>query len=348
MKILFLPKYYEEGASSRYRTFNYLKYFKDAGIDFEVKPLLYKGYVSDLYNKNITVFSKLKVGLYILKRIIYLLFNKHKYDLLVIEKELFPKAPYIIEKILLKGVKYTLDYDDAVFFKYEKNIFLKNKVHRLSQNSALTTVGNKWYFSYIKSDKLEYLPTVVDIEKYKVKNYYKKIKKNTVNIVWIGSPSSEKYLEIIKQPLEKLSLEFDIKLIIISNGNKYNYKFPYESYKWTEKNEVELILKGDIGIMPLEENLFEKGKCGFKLIQYMACGLPVIASPLPANIEIVTKEVGFLAKNEEEWYKYLKILIEDKELRKKIGKKARKRVEKYYSYQRCGNEYLELIKKVLK
>lgn len=347
IKVLFLPKYFPEGASSRYRYYNYKKYFENNGIEVDYKPLMRDGYVKRYYNgeKN----NKFDLLFDIIKRIIFILFNKKKYDYIVVEKELIMFCPYFIEKILLYGCKYALDFDDNPKAPYTKNkikkFILGNKIDKLVENSYLTTVGNMWYFSEFKSEKLAYLPTVIDIKKYEMKENYIT---DEIVIVWIGSKSTSKYLKIIERPLQKLSEKYPIKLKIIGGDIKLD-GINIENIKWQEETESIEILNSDIGIMPLEDTYWEKGKCGFKLIQYMGCGLPVVASPAPANVEIIIQEKnGFIAKNDEEWFRYLEYLISDKELRETIGKRNRKRIREKYSYQNWEEKYIQMVLKKIK
>jgi glycosyltransferase involved in cell wall biosynthesis len=348
MRILFLPKYYPEGASSRYRTHNYLEYFMELGCEVTVKPLFFEGYVQNLYQKKSK--DKLKMLKDYLNRIIYLLLNKKKFDIIIIEKELLPYIPYQFEKFLLRNTTYTLDYDDAISTRYRGNkIFKKvlgNKVNSLSNNATLTSVGNKWYWEEITEGHLEYLPTVIDLKKYPIDKLQKKVN-NIPIIVWIGSPSTVKYLKALENVFIRLSQKFEFKLRIIG-GNIDIRGVNVEFLPWSEESEFEYLFTSDIGIMPLQRSPWEYGKCGFKCIQYMAAGLPVVASSLPANKEIILhEETGFIVESENEWYKYLKLLLQDANMRYEYGKKARYRIEEKYSYQVWGSLYVDYIKKLI-
>ncbi|WP_094549335.1 glycosyltransferase family 4 protein [Petroclostridium xylanilyticum] len=348
MRILFLPKYHKEGPSSRYRTHNYIKYFKNAGYEITIKPLFHDGYVSNLYKKKSKNYIKILTD--ILNRVKYLLLYKAKYDVLIIEKELFPYFPYFIERMLLVGSRYTLDFDDAISTRYKvnfiKRILLGNKINKLSRSAILTTVGNKWYWQEITQGKLKYLPTVVDMEKYSIQNIRKRINDIPI-IVWIGSPSTVKYLYTVQQVLIELSKEFNFKLRVI--GSVIDIKgVNIECLQWFEDKEFEYLYSSDIGIMPLEDTLWERGKCGFKCIQYMASFLPVVASSSPANEEIIIHgETGFIAKDHEDWYEYLKTLLEDKDMRIRLGSKGRDRIEKNYSYQVWGKRYVKFVENAI-
>lgn len=349
MRILFLPKYHEEGASSRYRTYNYIKYFKEAEHKVDIKPLLYNGYVKDLYSKKRV--SRLKVIKNLLGRFYYLLLYRRKYDILIIEKELFKNVPFFLERFLLKGCKYSLDFDDIVSTSYKTNIlkeiFFGNKINKLSSGALLTTVGNRWYWNEITRGNLEYLPTVIDIEDYNL-NKFNKYQNSVPVIVWIGTPSTVHYLKIIESALQKLSKTKNFLLRIIGADIKID-KINVECLPWSKEKEFEFLFSSDIGIMPLNSTLWEKGKCGFKLIQYMASCLPTVASAAPANEEIIiVGETGFIARDEDEWVNYLSYLIEDKQKRINMGIAARKRIEKNYTYQVWGKKYVEIIEEAVK
>ncbi|MDB4902489.1 MAG: hypothetical protein JWQ63_1770 [Mucilaginibacter sp.] len=343
-QIAILSKYNSNGASSRYRSYNYEKYFKSRKIDITYFPLLGDNYIENLYQKNrFKTFVHQLEG--IIKRIFQLLFYMHKFDFLIIEKELIPNCPYFLEKLLLRGKNFALDFDDYAGSSYKTNplkrILLKNKIDNLARVAKFVTVGNHWYFTEIKSNNLVYLPTVIDLDQ------YKSIKKHSNNhvmtLVWIGSPTTIKYLENLKPVLQKLAKSREFKLKII--GGKFRLTgVDVEEIIWSSESEINEILTGDIGIMPLNDTLWEKGKCGFKLIQYMACGLPVVASPSPANEEIiVNNKTGYIASDLSQWEYYLNKLMNEHELRADFGFSSRERVENLYSYQIWGEKFAELV-----
>lgn len=344
MKILILSKYNRDGASSRYRFYNYEYYFGENNIQFNIRPLLDHNYVLNLYaGKRIKVFLQ-KINS-IIRRFFFIIFQANNYDLIVVEKELFPNMPFLIEKALLGKKKYALDFDDYIATAYKtskiKKIFFENKIDRLSQNASFVTVGNHWYFDEIKSNNLIYLPTVIDLKKYpKVKENYES---DVITIVWIGSLYTGRYLKIVIPVLQKLAQKYTIKVKVIGVNITID-GVDLEIVQWDENTEVDEILSSDIGIMPLENTIWEKGKCGFKLIQYMACGLPVVATTAPANQEIIDDGVnGFLVDSEEEWYDALKNLITNKADRERLGRSGRLKIESGYSYQIWGKKYCEFI-----
>ncbi|RPA68471.1 glycosyltransferase [Cyclobacteriaceae bacterium YHN15] len=186
--------------------------------------------------------------------------------------------------------------------------------------------------------------------------------KESVVVGWIGSPSTLKYLRSQKSILEKLGQEIPFTLLVVNGSEdkgkrekvkgQESVKLGVESDElgvkskkklgmqlkhivWTEEGEVEAIREMDIGIMPLPDDQWERGKCAYKLIQYMACGLPVVASPVGMNKEVVSHgENGFLAGTEEEWIDALKTLILDAELRKRMGEKGLELVKERFTVER--------------
>jgi glycosyltransferase involved in cell wall biosynthesis len=256
-------------------------------------------------------------------------------------------VPYFIESFLLKRKSYALDFDDYIATQYKENkyksIFFKNKIQKLVLGAKFVTVGNHWYFEEFKSNNLIYLPTVINLDDYQ--NVKKSYQMKVVTIVWIGSPSTAKYLQIVISVLQQLSLKYPLKLKVIGADITIE-GVDVELVKWNSETEADELLASDIGIMPLKRTMWENGKCGFKLIQYMASGLPVVASAVSANEEIVKNGMnGFIVKDEREWYNRLEELILNESLRERFGKSGRNRIESDYSYQVWGNRYCDFIKK---
>ena len=334
MNILFLPKYTNLGASSRLRIFQYIPYLEKSGISVTILPLFPDNYILDLQRnkRNIILIIKSYIKRFFLLR------DVKKYDLLWIEKELFPWLPVWVEKLILgSNTNYSIDFDDAVFYFYDFHVnpiirkFLLNKHKILMENASLVTVGNKYLLEYAKlsnAKKLEIIPTVVDLD-----NYYKYKKKDNdiLRVGWIGQYSSGKFLLNLNPLFKKMTQRGGVKFIAIGIDAS-DFDLCMDCIQWSEKYEVNLLNTIDIGIMPLTDGLFERGKCGYKLIQYMACCLPVVASPIGINKQLVIDGYnGFLANSEIEWENALNSLIKDKNLRVKMGENGRTMIERNYS-----------------
>ena len=336
MKVLALTRYNHLGASSRIRFCQYVPLLQAMNIEVQVSPLLSNDYLKQLYAKQ--PINWLAVCANYLIRSLKLLSAK-KFDLLWIEKELFPNLPAWFEQTLnALGVNYVVDYDDAIFHNYDlaNSIFkriLDNKIDKVMRNSALVTCGNAYLAERAHSSgaaRIEIIPTVIDINRYTVVD----AKTNSKLVVgWIGTPSTAKYLEFIVPALQVVAKEFPLQLRVIG-ADFTAHDMDIDRRSWSEDTEVSEIQNFDVGIMPLIDSPWERGKCGYKLIQYMACGKPVIASPIGVNTEIVSHGInGYLASTADEWIQAFRALYFDAPKRLAMGAKGRKLIEEKYCLQ---------------
>ena len=349
--IVALTKYDNLGASSRLRTIQYFPYFKKNNFKVKHFPLLTNRQLNDKYNKNgYSIFSTIYSYL---NRIKIILSSKDN-ELLIIEKEAFPWLPYFFEKVFLSRKKYILDYDDAIFHNYDshKSIIIRyllgNKLKKLMQNSCLNICGNKYLHNYAVSAKSKaslMIPTVVDLINYPLKKH--NINKEKPIIVWIGSPSTIHYLSDISEVFKKLAKKYEFTLKIIGETNFKIKSIDIINIEWSEDNEYMELSSSDIGIMPLRDTKWELGKCGYKIIQYMACNLPVVASKIGANIDIVENNIdGILVKNHDEWFKALSMLLSDQSKRQEYGNNGRLKIEDKYNLEFSSSIYTEAIKEI--
>ena len=339
MRVLLLSRYGQLGPSSRLRHYQFLPALAAAGIEVDVAPLLPDRYLSMLYGGGGR--SPGLVAQAYLTRLRALL-TVRRYDLAWIEKEILPWLPYPLERLLLAGVPYAVDFDDAWFHKYDRHrsgavrALLGDKLDRLMSRAALVTVGNDYLGDRARAAgarRILTLPTVVDLNRYPP--HKPATGKERVTIGWIGSPSTSPYLDLVRAPLEAMVADGRADLVLIGAGKEALSGLPVRRLDWTEASEVSDILSFDIGIMPLADTPWERGKCGYKLIQYMACGRPVVASPVGVNTSIVEHGVnGFLADTEAEWREALGRLCAEPGLRAAAGAAGRARVEQRYCVDR--------------
>jgi glycosyltransferase involved in cell wall biosynthesis len=334
MKILVLSRYTAKGASSRYRMYQYLPSLEKQGAEFVVKPLFDDIYLEKLYSKQNRFFSILKCYI---RRFLSLLFLE-SFDLIWIEKELFPWMPEFFERIILNylGVPFVVEYDDAIFHQYDlhRNLLvrkvLSKKCDGLMKNASCVIAGNSYLGQRARragANKVVEIPTVVSSQVFTVDG-----QENEIPIIgWIGSPSTAAYLEKMRPIFRELAKKHQFKFHIV--GAQVDWTEPYvECIPWSASKEVAFIQSFDIGIMPLEDSPWEQGKCGFKLIQYMACGKAVIADPVGVNAKIVLDgSTGFLTGPQKSWLQALEELLLDKKLRDEMGQKSRLRFEEKYS-----------------
>ena len=209
------------------------------------------------------------------------------------------------------------------------------------------TVGNEYLYKYTAKHNINNvtkIPTVIDESK-----YYKmsKCKSNSITIGWIGTPATSFFLDSLLPVFKNLHAKHNMKVVLIgARGVDFNCQF-IKCIEWNERTEVEMIQTFDIGIMPLGNDFFEKGKCGYKLIQYMSCGVPVVASPIGENNFIVDHDKnGFLANSNDDWEKYLEKLITKEDLRKDFGENGFQKVQEKYTIQIQGPKLVNLFKKI--
>jgi glycosyltransferase involved in cell wall biosynthesis len=328
--------------------YQYIPWLEARGMKVCSFPLLDNSYLHALYSgrkQNLSVLA----GRY-LKRAARLL-ESGSYDLIWIEKELFPYFPAWGERLLnLLNTPYIVDYDDATFHNYDLHrsgairLLLGKKIDSVMKHAALVTVGNDYLAgraSEAGAGKIEYLPTVIDLDRYPVGE---KPTDRPFTVGWIGSPFTGKYLRKLQPVFGDICGSGPARLILIGISDAGFTGIPIEYRAWSEETEAGALSECDVGIMPLIDGPWEQGKCGYKLIQYMACGLPVIASPVGINREIVAHGVtGFLADTTEEWTAALATLRDDPGLRRRMGEAGRKRVEEHYCLQVTAPRLADLM-----
>lgn len=224
---------------------------------------------------------------------------------------------------------------------------LGRKIAHVMQGAQLVIAGNDYLADYARragAARVEIIPTVIDLEKYSPA-FVTHRSSAPFTIGWIGSPSTAKYLQTIAPALAEVCAGGNGVVRLIGSGQIHLPGVPVEVLPWDETTEINELKQFDVGIMPLPDESWERGKCGFKLIQYMACGLPVVASPVGVNSKIVEQGVnGYLAETPAEWIQSLNALLLDVDQRKRMGQAGRKKVEQGYSLQMTGPRLAGLIR----
>ncbi|TKA97379.1 glycosyltransferase family 4 protein [Cereibacter changlensis] len=350
MRVLLFSKYSRQGASSRLRSFQFLPMLAQAGIAVEVSPLFDDGYLGQLYD-NQSARGSVAAGLW---RRLRRLTASSRADLIWLEKEALPWTPWPIEGALLRqGLPIVTDYDDALFHQYDlhRNPLVRGvlgrKIDRVMRASSLVMAGNSYLADRARSagaDRVEIVPTVVDVSAYGMAA--RPATAGPAAIGWIGTPLTWKsYMAPMMPMLARVARQHDARILAVGAGSSATPDPTLNIFPWSEEKEIGLIQAMDIGIMPLDDSPWSRGKCGYKLIQYMACGLPVIASPVGVNTDIVVHGVnGFLAASDEEWKTALRTLLGDPDLRKRMGSAGRRKVEEDYSVQIWGPRLAQLLK----
>jgi glycosyltransferase involved in cell wall biosynthesis len=350
LKVFFFTKYERSGASSRYRVYQHLNSIQTYGFSTTVSPLFDNQYIDIKY------FRKSTVGfLYFVRAIVrrlYSVFTVPSSSLVFIEYELFPYAPSWAERLLLwRRCTLIFDYDDAVFHRYDAHhsFFIRRlfgrKIADLMRFAKVVIVGNSYLAEYAHrsgAQRVVIIPTAVDLTRYTLRA--RSIPSSVFTVGWIGSPSTAPYLKIVASALSEVCLAGLIRIRLIGSGHVDLPGVPLEIIDWREETEVEEICHFDVGIMPLPNDSWARGKCGLKLIQYMACGLPVVASPIGVNTQIVDHgHNGYLASTTREWVSALLSLRVNAELRYRMGVAGRCRVEEMYCLAVTSPKVVEVI-----
>lgn len=274
-------------------------------------------------------------------------------EYVVIHREAAPLGPpvfeWVIAKIFRKKIIY--DFDDAIWIP---NITASNKlasslkafwkVKYICRWSYKVAAGNRFLCEWaVKvASQVVYNPTCVDM-----KNRYNVLKDQrteTVTIGWTGSHSTLKYLELVRPALEALEKEYAFEFLVICDKKPdWNLK-SLRFIQWREATEIDDLLKINIGLMPLEQDAWSEGKCGFKLIQYFALGIPAVATPVGVNKHIVQDgENGFLCESPAEWQAALAKLLKNASLREAMGKAGREKMFNEFSTQSNESNFLSLF-----
>lgn len=348
MKVLLLARYGSQGASSRMRFFQFLPMLATSGVECVVSPLFDDALLLRKYRHGGYSLMDL-LSTYWLR--VRALMGVDQFDLVWIEKEALPWLPAWFERWLLRLVPYVLDYDDAIFHNYDlhpsawvRRVYGR-RIDRLIKGARFVVVGNRYLADRAIASQgrwVEVIPTVVDLARYPTKLTYSDATK--LRIVWIGSPSTVQYLLELAEPLSMLSKRQPFTLRVIGGGAITMPGVDVESFPWSANTEVAAIAECDVGIMPLRDTPWEQGKCAYKLIQYMACGLPTVASPIGANRDVViSDETGFFADTAYAWVEKMEWLLNDAGLRHRFGQAGRARVEAEYCLQETAPKLVRIL-----
>ncbi len=355
-RLLALPRYSEVGPSSRYRTYQFLPYLRDHGWDITVRPFLGEAYVKDLYADRRWGMGRIIPRLAARCKD---LATSGRYDALWIEKESLPWVSSLPERILARlGYPFAVDYDDAIFHRYDQHHsplvrrLLGHRIDRIMASSNLVIAGNTYLAERAwtaGARRVEILPTVVDLDRYPEPVNSEPQSAGPIRIGWIGSTLNESYLYEISDALARVHRQIAIELVVIGGSANFSIPgVPVRSVQWTQATEVADLADCDIGVMPLPDTPWSWGKCGFKLLQYMGAGLPVVASPIGANCDLVDQGVnGFLAGSPQEWEKSILALAMDGRLRTSMGIQGRRCLVSNYTIQAVAPKLEALLSSLI-
>lgn len=354
VKLLALTKYGSQAASTRQRFTQYEPALAAAGIAVDYSTFFDNDHLDRLTAGRGA--SRLAAMRGYLRRLGMLIATR-KYDALWVHYEIFPYLPGAMERLgKWTGKPIVVDYDDATFHTYDASPYplvrrlLSHKLVPLLRSASASCCGNAYLQDYASQycQRTIILPTVVDTDRYVPIG-----RENASPLVigWIGSPSTWAFVRPLLPLLRSLVEEFGVVIRAVGAGDAAaRDRFPgLELVEWSESSEIPAVQEMDIGIMPVGDGPFERGKCGYKLIQYMACGLPVVASPVGVNQIIVEPgRNGYLASNDGDWRDAVVKLIKDPGLRATLGQTGRARAVADFSLAGQAPRLVELFQTVVR
>ena len=346
MKVLALTSYPIEAASTRYRVAQFIKPLSERGITMTLRPFLDSALQASIYKRSAWPQTALGLSRAALRRVGEARLA-HDADVLFVQREAMIFGPPIIEWLAVRGFRrpMVLDLDDATYVSYTSPTYGKlgkalkwsGKTDELINWATLVTCGNRSIADYVadKGVSARIIPTVVDTDVFRP---VAKSQNRPPVLGWIGTHSTFPYLETIFPVLQELAQTHRFKLKIVGAGTK-DVNLPgveIENLEWNLDREIEDFQSIDVGLYPIDSTLYSgnwaSGKSGFKAIQYMAVGIPYVASPVGAIEEIGQNGITHLhATTSEEWYEALDRLISNVELRHTIGAAGRCHVVQHYS-----------------
>jgi hypothetical protein len=339
----------------RFRYEQYLEILKNANINITIAPFLSTGSMNILYKPG-HIFSKTKEVITGFWGRFLIMFHVFNYDYIFVHREASPFGPPIFELMLfLLKRKVIYDFDDAIFVRRlsRANPFLglikwTSKVKCICKHSYKVSVCNSYLVSWASqyNQDVVLIPTTIDPA------YHRALEKNLnfpgkIPVIgWTGSQSNLSYLDIVRTALVDLQKKYEFEFRVICDIDP---GFPelknYHFVQWRYETEIADLGIFDIGLMPVPDGIWEKGKVGFKGIQYSALEITPIVSSVGSGFEVVEHEkTGFVVGNtKEEWYQALEKLLVNPDLIHKFGKAARARILEKYSVPSQANAYISLF-----
>ena len=357
MKILFLVPYpVGESPSQRFRFEQYFDLLKQNGIEYSIEPFWSLAAWKILYKSGNGLAKTiwLKIGFW---RRFWHVLKSLNYDWVFIHRECTPIGPPIFEfmlaKVFLKKIIY--DFDDAIWLPNtsEENklagwLKFHGKVKSICRWSYRVSCGNEWLADFARqfNSRVVVNPTTIDTEKLHNSTLFPSRKPNEKIVIgWTGTHSTLAYLTPLIPSLQSIEKKYPIIVRIISNKNPELPLQSFEFIPWKKETEIQDLMSFDIGLMPLTEDAWSNGKCGFKALQYIALEIPCVASPVGVNSDIIEHGInGFLCRSNIEWIETIERLIQQIELRKKIGAAGRQTVVERFSVSCNSSTFLSLTK----
>jgi len=340
MKVLFLTQTCELGPSSRYRVYQLLPELQKLGVECEASPAIDDALYRRLYLSGKTSRAAAFSAAWRQRR--GDLNRVNDFDVVFVQKGVFPGLYSGFEKKLAARKPLVFDFDDAIWLPRVGGSRVLRSFHReaavqdVLRCARAVIAGNAFLAEYASrfNKAVTVVPSSIPIESYPPSP-------NSTLVGWIGSRTTLPYLKPLKPAFDALG----ITPRVIASGDPSQLGFDTEFRPWRLETELSELSQLGIGLAPLPDTPWEQGKCGVKILQYMACGIPVVASPVGVNSKIVLHGVnGLLATHIEDWQPALLSLIADPKLRQRLGAAGRQTVEKRFRVQRAAQDVYSVLR----
>jgi glycosyltransferase involved in cell wall biosynthesis len=343
LRMLALSPVPEEGAGCRFRIAQYVPALEAAGIQVTISPFFTREFFGLVYQKGR---AAAKAAMFVQRAIdrVRTVADRGRYDAIFIYREALPVGPAIIETLLAqaRGVAILYDFDDAVFLPNTSDAnraiaLLKwpGKVRTIIRRSDIVIAGNEFLAAYARRyhDSVRVIPTCDDTAKFVPRAGVISATIAPPVIGWIGTPTTAPYLLSLQPILQEVARVHPFVLRVCGAGADLQIPgVTIDNTPWTLDREVSLFNTCDIGVYPLSDDEWARGKCGFKAIQFMACGVPVVAASVGVNRDIIQDGAnGWLASTPAEWIEKLGRLLAGTALRARLGAAGRRTIDESYS-----------------
>ncbi len=349
-----VPSIYDTSPGQRFRIEQWQPLLRQRGIEITYAPFEDEALHRLLYQPR-NIGRKLSHVSRGLARRLSLIGSVQEYDAVYLFREAALLGPPIFERLIRRaGVPMIFDFDDAIFVSYRSpsNGYLSYlkfaaKTKTICRLASHVIVGNRYLADYAHqfNPRVTVIPTTIDTEKYSVTQ-----KKRTADVPiigWTGSFSTVQHLDTLRSALQRLAQSERFRLRVVGTPEYHLDKVEVEAMPWRSETELDDLRPIDIGVMPLPDDAWSKGKCGLKALQFMALGIPTVCSPVGVNTEIIQDgKNGFIAGSEEDWVDKLGRLLRSAELRECLGRAARATVEQNYSAIAQAPRVYEVLKSV--
>lgn len=358
VKVLALSPIPVEGAGCRFRIAQFVPYLSERGFDVTISPFYTREFFELVYRPGQHA-RKAASFMALAWRRIREVFELGQYDLVFLYREAIPLGPPLIERVIAsRGVPIVYDFDDAIFLpavsEANRSIsFLKDpgRVAQILKLSTEVVVGNEFLAAFARrhTSHVSVIPTAVDTTRF-VPRAVEPAGPRELVVGWIGSPTTFPYLEALAPLLERVAQRQPFTLKVSGAGKPVRFPGVHVvDVPWSLDQEVTLFNSCDAGVYPLTDDDWARGKCGFKAIQFMACGVPVVAAAVGVNREIIDDgRNGFLASTPAEWAEKLERLLVDADLRRRFALAGRETIEARYSLRVTAPQLADIMQKALR